>query len=76
MDLLTKIGAYRTRDGRSAEVTMLRKPGMHFFKVFGALEGHPCHWTEAGRFRMDGIDDDRDLVEHLPDGSRGEAWQA
>lgn len=52
----------KTRDGRPVTILTRDKPGMSIFKVFGELDGKPCHWTAEGRYRMDGKEDARDLL--------------
>ena len=52
-----------TRDGRTVTIETRDKPGMSIFKMFGTLDGAPCYWTSEGRYRMDGVDDARDVVE-------------
>lgn len=51
-----------TRDGRPVTIETRSKPGMSIFVLFGYLDGDPCHWTAEGRYRMDGKDDPRDIV--------------
>lgn len=53
----------KTRDGRPVTIETRNKPGMSVFVVFGLLDGKPCHWTVEGRYRMDGVEDPRDLTE-------------
>jgi hypothetical protein len=54
-----------TRDGRKVEIVTKDKPGMSIFKVFGYMDGELCHWTAEGRFRMDNLEDPRDITEEL-----------
>lgn len=51
-----------TVSGEPVEIIDANKSGMSIFKVFGLLSGKPCHWTTEGKFRMDGVDDPRDLA--------------
>lgn len=54
---------YRTRDGREVVVTDTNVPGMSVFCVAGEMNGVPCHWTKDGHYRMDGIEDPRDIMD-------------
>ena len=53
----------QTRDGRPVEIVTRQKPGMSIFTIFGMLDGSPCHWIADGRYRMDGVEDPRDIME-------------
>lgn len=55
----------QTRNGLPVVIDTFNKPGMSIFVVFGSLDGKPCHWTQTGRYRMDGIEDYRDIIPEL-----------
>ena len=53
---------FLTVDGRPVTIETENKSGMSIFCVFGTLDGFPCHWTKDGKYRMNGKDDPRDIV--------------
>ena len=57
-----EVGKYNLADGRLAEIEVQIKAGMSIFVSYGNIEGIPCHWTKEGKYRMDSIPSELDIV--------------